>query len=797
MGEQRCKRQALDEQLRAAREKRAADQEAQRAKLHAAYVHAKAIALQKKEKESEHLQSRRRTLANLLASAEQRRNELLEDTRCRAASHVRHAKEVQERQKCIEAFVHRRGARLLCRWWRSMLTNKHTSKSLVESYLKNGLTLSMCSDQSATFDSIKHKLLKRTVMTETQRLLSRLESKLSQLSYVFKEGKVNTSLKKHTRVFLAAFMIRFTSESEDGTEAPVESCAKSMLEAFHILISDISLNRPAYSSLNRFYQSWLRFVLEFFSWKDQDAEQLASELIQMYAELETRLTVKGKDSTEWTQGVSEQMANLKLEAKRLVGEEACAVLLTQARSQLLDRVAAWQSAEEQSRARRVKSENEKLVHAMLMDDTIQVRVEPTSSTHPTPSLHETVAATAEKAFWDSLVDSLLQTPPDCRQLFSMLHELQTSLEQFTPRRSDLIFELRQKLDLEGVHQSMSMGPCRFEPLQQILFAIISRIRDLESPARNEATDSWMNQLRGDLYFLTEIASPVESFKAAVTFLPSIFKFIYSKLSQINADLITYRLQTVQPIIRSRGIEYERQNFREKLENGELTLNRTDSWLKAVMIQLTAESPSVGLDLIHVLRAGVVQLLTQPNVFTEELCPETLLLDVERLVVLQRQVGVCIRIAIYAMLVKQILAANGVTVSAESTVELKDQLEVLLTSSDSTPSHISDQLVAFAGKHLQHQVPPRTLTLSDSDMLRTLVAKSDSEDVVFRAVSSRVSSLLIQFMSDHDRLQTTRAIAWPLDLIEKNVREVSQHIARLARYNLNVYESFYQQILKHV
>ena len=53
------------------------------------------------------------------------------------------------------------------------------------------------------------------------------------------------------------------------------------------------------------------------------------------------------------------------------------------------------------------------------------------------------------------------------------------------------------------------------------------------------------------------------------------EFLLERVNAIRIDAANARLRLIAPVIENHGLEYERSKFAEKLENGTLTLERTE------------------------------------------------------------------------------------------------------------------------------------------------------------------------------------------------------------------------------
>lgn len=116
------------------------------------------------------------------------------------------------------------------------------------------------------------------------------------------------------------------------------------------------------------------------------------------------------------------------------------------------------------------------------------------------------------------------------------------------------------------------------------------------------------------------------------------EYMLDTINEIRICQANMRLRLIAPIIRAHGIEYERQSFERKRKANEISVDKTDEWIKRARTaeiqagavaekDITAGKPET-YKLIHT--SAVLALVTGEQPVTSETCPETLRLDLHRL-----------------------------------------------------------------------------------------------------------------------------------------------------------------------
>ena len=112
------------------------------------------------------------------------------------------------------------------------------------------------------------------------------------------------------------------------------------------------------------------------------------------------------------------------------------------------------------------------------------------------------------------------------------------------------------------------------------------------------------------------------------------EFLLNRVNVMRIDAANARLRLISPTIILHGVDYERKQFQEKLDNSTFTLERTTAWLNRAITKPNDIVNGSTSAYIQVHMEAIRSLVTTTTKLTCENCPETLLLDVDHLTVLQ-------------------------------------------------------------------------------------------------------------------------------------------------------------------
>ncbi|CAG8815633.1 22130_t:CDS:1, partial [Gigaspora rosea] len=234
-------------------------------------------------------------------------------------------------------------------------------------------------------------------------------------------------------------------------------------------------------------------------------------------------------------------------------------------------------------------------------------------------------------------------------------------------------------------------------------------------------------------------------------LAEIFQKLLNLLDQMRLDLANYRVKAFRPYIKDHAIEYERRKFEQALKSKRITLDLSKSWIKQTVVSLLRTRAERNPENIHlpqhkhnhgikfdqVFNESFVSFIFQPTIIDKDSCPETLLLDIERLWNYQNEGQAITIVAALLMLTKNVVGGKVSNTSDDDLTTLKDTLFVLLMDGDTTIDNLTAEIISYFPTPL----PPETQTLIKSMVSKTL----SQSDKVFSLLSRRIQNIVKQHL----------------------------------------------------
>ncbi|CAL0334325.1 unnamed protein product [Lupinus luteus] len=352
------------------------------------------------------------------------------------------------------------------------------------------------------------------------------------------------------------------------------------------------------------------------------------------------------------------------------------------------------------------------------------------------SIEGKIKQTMEKAFWDSIMESVKQEQPNYDQIVQLMREVRDEICEMAPQswKEDIF----AAIDLEILSQVLISGNLDVDYLGQILeFSLVS-LQKLSSPANEEIMKATRQKLFSELSDICQ--SKDELNNACVIALVKGLQFILENIQILKKEISRARIRLMEPLVKGpAGLDYLRNAFANRYgspPDSNTSLPLTLRWLSSVWnckdqeweqhlsfssalagrssqewlpsttlrtggnirlkttgsIQM-ALSPDdnqqqpecKGEPIDLVVRLGLLKLVSGIAGFTQEVLPETLSLNFTRLRSVQAQFQKIIVISTSVLICRQILLSektvtspvemdNMVSKCAEQLLDLLDRDE---------------------------------------------------------------------------------------------------------------------------
>ncbi len=297
---------------------------------------------------------------------------------------------------------------------------------------------------------------------------------------------------------------------------------------------------------------WQSYQQIFQMWKNHDRDELAFSMAQKYAELELlgEKVLATEDvlyAEPYRVGISSNQNLIMAKLRRLIGS-AAQPLVHDALSRV--RSAEKLKAEEffisregdKSGLLAARPSNRQIVLEILLDRAY--RLQPP---------RDSVSSRASR-LKEMIVDSIEgKSNSFCKNVPSLARHFKMRLLLLCANASSLRSKVDEAIDLTLIEQQSSRGTSSYEDL---LGFTISMMRELASPFRDS--------------FLQILANEKDPKKQLMGVLDG--------LDTLSIDLVNFHLTLASPMILENGVDYERNCFREDLEQGLIKLTFTKSWL---------------------------------------------------------------------------------------------------------------------------------------------------------------------------------------------------------------------------
>ncbi|KAI9281226.1 T-complex protein 11-domain-containing protein, partial [Umbelopsis sp. AD052] len=530
--------------------------------------------------------------------------------------------------------------------------------------------------------------------------------------------------KKKARTFLTAFMIvscpsAILLDIESKQEQSLLQAAKTLLHAFQEWLEAAHTNKFD-SKWYAFEDCWNSYYALFEAWKSKDVEKLVDNLITHYIELERLWDTLGKDAdnaSEIRSQLDEQQLQISQKLLKVGGPQAQQKLDTAKKTIELAREEAQkrsqreradsvlsvpssptpraekvhQATAAESSTSRTSSHsddlarilgsfspavgitNEQLAHEVVMNPDFKLEKNGKSE------LVDQVRDIATKAFFDSMREDFANKNYQ-RWIPGLVGDMKQRLLSLAPATSKIHQDVNDTLDLALIAQQINAETYNVD---NTVHFVIRTMEKLCAPVRDDAVHAISRA--GDL---------ADTFRA-----------ILELLDQMNLDLANYRIQALRPYLKEISIEYEREKFSTALMNGKIGLVKTRDWLRTASISLQGiagqrnpegiEDVESNIKFTDVYNEALASLLSSSEALLPDSCPETLLLDVERITGYQNEAQAITIVAALLMLTKNFSSADESSRHRTSTPAMKalrDKLFVLLEAKDTTVENLSLQVI---------------------------------------------------------------------------------------------------------
>lgn len=264
--------------------------------------------------------------------------------------------------------------------------------------------------------------------------------------------------------------------------------------------------------------------------------------------------------------------------------------------------------------------------------------------------------------------------------------------------------------------------------------------------------------------------------------------ILELLDDMALDLANYRLRALRPHLAPIAVQYEQKKFAESLRQNAVGLAKTRSWLQKSLQRLEEAAEQRNPENINpdknnrprpntVFEEAFISLLKLPEPITRLTCPETLLLDVDRMVIFQNETQAVTIVAALLMFAK----GFGYSEDLEA---LSRKLFVMLDDGSTTIDNLSAEL-------------ERSLPVSQERkaLIRSMVEKTlKHTDTVYSLLVRRVASVIRSQLHTGRFVTREMLVSYGLEHVSKRLERLCNRLYVLVRHHRQVYSTWYDDII---
>lgn len=658
-----------------------------------------------------------------------------------------------------------------------------TTYNIVQNLLLNNITVDYI--KSISFETLAHFLREPNIISSSKICLRRIH-----ILCDIRHGSPNQALipeNINIKVFLAGFMIAYTPthvfESINILENELLEAATQLFKNFYLICESIlssknnSFQNVSHEITKDFSTLLYEYLKKFKAWKVPDEEKLKCRIIHALNALyqaNDQLPLDEPDDSKLKTEFRNQIKRLRNKLQQISGIEVLNQFDEQYKTQQpIQKLINKNLSGGLYTQLPGKITTEQLAHELLLNPNFQL--DKSNGCSVENPIFQRIKETFHQAFWDSLVDDLKLSRPSYTRVLRVLKEICDGTNELAG-----INVLSENVDLEFIKQQAEANLYTWDNCKNLISSIVESIQNTQMPKRNEETKLLWDKINEKLATVPIEEQPRTFCKA--------LEFLLDRVNTMRIDAANARLELIVPVIKEHGIYYERSKFQDKIDNGSLTLERTQNWIRSNLrreIMLKNERLEDLLDgkdsaFINIHSSAIISLIIDNDNIKEDKCPETLLFDVHRLAMLQQEFQYIVKSTIIILLVTQ---------SITSTKNVSD-LELLSNINDLFANEIKLENVDF---EINEILKLSTLTKENIMILINSYNNSTSPtDKLYKLIYFKIINIFRYFIIHGTiPMNTVKAIEKIIPLIIKT----STKILSLANLNRTVHQLTYNKLIK--
>ena len=387
-------------------------------------------------------------------------------------------------------------------------------------------------------------------------------------------------------------------ETMDQQASEMREKAIAFLNRFEEIARSIARRRvfqaiPANLTVD-FEMLMMDFLISFHEWKIPDPERILIRIRNaIIALLQTRKSLhKGQEIIG--PEIEAEIDRLRQKYRQIAGESAL---------KEFEGTIPPETNFSSQFARKIV-DNRQLAHELLLDNNFRLDDEMLLFNPRFQALRREYT----RAYWRSLLDELRLTPPSFLRARQALEHIRSGLQEHTTEPVDCAFDEIHRI--QALHDGLTI-----DAVKNLIAAVFVIIQKVQSPSRDEESRVGWNT-----FMETQHQAVDECFCHGL-------EFLMNRLDALHVDHANSRLALMTSRIHSHGTNFETMKFKESLDSGALTLERTTAWINQI---------KEGQNIDDAIKRGIEDLVLRNHEIRDSTIPETLLLDTHHLIRLNQE-----------------------------------------------------------------------------------------------------------------------------------------------------------------
>lgn len=201
--------------------------------------------------------------------------------------------------------------------------------------------------------------------------------------------------------------------------------------------------------------------------------------------------------------------------------------------------------------------------------------------HYQSSIEGKIKQTMEKAFWDSIMESINQEPPNYDRVVQLMREVRDEICEMAPQswKEDIV----SAIDLEIFSQVLHSGNLDVDYLGKILEFSLVTLQKLSAPANEETMKVKHQHLFLELNEICQLRK--ESKNSCVVALIKGLQFVLEQTQVLKKEISKARIRLMEPLLKGpAGLDYLKNTFANRYgspSDAKTSLPSTLRWLSSV------------------------------------------------------------------------------------------------------------------------------------------------------------------------------------------------------------------------